>query len=350
MAGTSRPPAGGRLLADRAFLSRMLSARAFSGRASSGRVRGAFVLRHLVRFVISLAALLVASFAMIHLIPGDPVRAALGPTAPVELVAARRAALGLDQPILSQLASYVRNVLGGQFGTSFLSGEPVGEVIAARLPSTLALALLATVFAMLVAVPLGMWAGIRTENGRNRGTDAAFTSVTGTAVAVPEFLYSIALVAVFAIGLGWFPPAGKGGPVSYVLPILALAIAPAAMIARISRAETQRELGSDYVRLARAKRLPAARLYVRHVLPNTLTATLTMGGLLLTGLIAGSVLVEYVFAWPGLGMRIVESITQKDYPVAQGVILVYGVIVLTVNFLVDLLLGVLDPTSALKES
>ncbi|SNT63989.1 peptide/nickel transport system permease protein [Streptosporangium subroseum] len=321
-----------------------------SSRPPGGRTRGAFVLRHLVRFVISLAALLVASFAMIHLIPGDPVRASLGPAAPVELVAARREALGLDQPILSQLLSYVRNVLSGDFGTSFLSGERVGDVIATRLPNTLGLALLATVVALLVAVPLGMWAGVRTENGRGRGTEAAFTSATGTAVAVPEFLYSIALVAVFAIGLGWFPPAGRSGPVSYVLPILALAIAPTAMIARIARVETLRELSTDYVRLARAKRLPAARLYVRHVLPNMLTATLTVGGLLLTGLIAGSVLVEYVFAWPGLGQRIVESITQKDYPVAQGVILVYGTIVLVVNLLVDLLLGVLDPTSALKET
>ncbi|MGW0595180.1 ABC transporter permease [Streptosporangium sp. NPDC002607] len=331
----ARPPAAGRRA---------------GGRMLTGRARGAFVLRHVVRFAVSMAALLVASFAMIRLIPGDPVRASLGPAAPVELIAARREALGLDQPILSQLLSYIRDVLKGEFGTSFLSGEPVGEIIAARLPNTLSIALLATAVALLVAVPLGMWAAIRTENGRNRGTEATFTSVTGTAIAVPEFLYSIALVTVFAIGLGWFPPAGQAGPLSYVLPIIALALAPTAMIARISRVETLRELGADYVRLARAKRLPAARLYVRHVLPNTLTATLTVGGLLLAGLIAGSVLVEYVFAWPGLGLRIVESITQKDYPVAQGVILVYGAIVLVVNLGVDLLLGVLDPTSALKES
>ncbi|MEU9887729.1 ABC transporter permease [Sphaerisporangium sp. NPDC051011] len=332
MAEPTRPPAAG------------------PRRALAGRVRGGLVLRRVVRFAISLAVLLVASFGMIHLIPGDPVRASLGPAAPVELVEARREALGLDQPILSQLVSYVRHVLGGDFGTSFLSGEPVGDVIAARLPNTLALALSATVVALLAAVPLGMWAAIRTENGRNRGTEVTFTSATGATVAVPEFLYSIALVTVFAIGLGWLPPAGKAGPESYLLPIAALAIAPMAMIARISRVETLRELGTDYIRLARAKRLPTARLYLRHVLPNTLTATLTVGGLLLTGLIAGSVLVEYVFAWPGLGLRVVESITQKDYPVAQGVILVYGAIVLVVNLLVDLLLGLLDPTSALKET
>ncbi|WP_219825810.1 ABC transporter permease [Nonomuraea typhae] len=308
------------------------------------------MLRHLVRFVVSLGVLLVASFAMIHLIPGDPVRASLGPAAPAELVASRTAALGLDRPLLEQFTTYVGHLFTGNLGTSFLTGEPVGEVITSRLPNTLVLALLATVVALLAAVPIGMWAAIRTENGRNRGTEAAFTSVTGTAVALPEFLYAIGLVTVFAIGLGVFPPAGKAGPESYVLPILALAIGPIAMIARISRVETLRELGKDYVRLARAKRLPAPRLYLRHVLPNTLTATLTLGGLLLTALIAGSVLVEYVFAWPGLGLKIVESITQKDYPVAQGVILVYGAIVLVVNFAVDVVLGVLDPTSSIKES
>ncbi|MEU7863246.1 ABC transporter permease [Nonomuraea sp. NPDC049141] len=315
------------------------------------RARGPrWAVRQAVRFAVSLAALLVASFAMIHLIPGDPVRASLGPAAPIEVVQARTAALGLDRPIPEQFLTYTGNVLSGNFGTSFLSGEPVGEVIAGRLPNTLALALLATAVALLVAVPLGMWAAVRTENGRNRGTEYAFTTVTGTAVAVPEFLYSIALVTVFAIGLGAFPPAGKAGAASYVLPVLAPAIGPVAIIARISRAETLRELGSDYVRLARAKRLPAARLYLRHVLPNTLTATLTLGGLLLSALIAGSVLVEYVFAWPGLGLKIVESITQKDYPVAQGVILVYGAIVLVVNLAVDLALAALDPTSKIREA
>ncbi|GGT11880.1 ABC transporter permease [Nonomuraea spiralis] len=306
--------------------------------------------RRLVRFVVSLAVLLVASFAMIHLIPGDPVRASLGPAAPVELVNARKQLLGLDKSLPEQFATYVGHIFTGDFGTSFLTGEPVGEVIAARLPNTLGLALLATVVALLLAVPLGMWAAIRTENGRNRGTEITFSSVTGTAVAVPEFLYSIALVAAFSIGLGLFPPAGKEGAMSYVLPVAALAIGPVAMIARISRVETLRELATDYVRLARSKRLPAARLHLRHVLPNTLTATLTVGGLLLTSLIAGSVLVEYVFAWPGLGLKIVESITQKDYPVAQGVILVYGAIVLVVNLAVDLVLGALDPTSKIKEN
>lgn len=306
--------------------------------------------RRLIRFGVSLAVLVLAAFAMIHLIPGDPVRASLGPAAPVELVEARRAALGLDRPLPEQLVTYVSGLVTGDMGTSFLTGEPVTAVIAARLPNTLTLALLATAAALLAAVPLGMWAAVRTENGRNRGTEATFGGVTSAVVAVPEFLYAIALVAVFAIGLRLLPPAGQSGPESYLLPVLALALGPAAMLARIARVETLRVLGTDYVRLARAKRLPAARLHLRHVLPNTLTATLTLGGLLLGSLIAGSVLVEYVFAWPGLGGKIVEAITQKDYPVAQGVILVYGAVVLLVNLLVDVVLGVLDPTSAIKES
>ncbi|MGV9306081.1 MULTISPECIES: ABC transporter permease [unclassified Nonomuraea] len=307
------------------------------------------LLPRLVRFAAALAALMVATFAMIHLIPGDPVRAALGPAAPPELVAARTAALGLDQPLPMQFVTYVRGVFTGDLGTSFLTGEPVGQTILERLPNTLTLAVLATLVALLVAVPLGLWVAIRTENGRHRGTELGFTAGTGAAVAVPEFLYSIALVVVFAITLGWFPPAGKEGALSFVLPIAALAIGPAALIARLVRVETARELGKDYVRLARAKRLPAARVNVRHVLPNALTATLTTGGLLLGGLIAGSVLVEYVFAWPGLGMRLTEAITQKDFPVAQGVILVYGAIVLVVNLAVDLALGALDPRSTIKE-
>ncbi|MGW6460009.1 ABC transporter permease [Streptomyces sp. NPDC055078] len=306
------------------------------------------LLRAGVRFAVSLAALLVASFSMIHLLPGDPVRAALGPTAPPEVVAARRAALGLDDPIHTQLLDYIKQALSGDFGTSFLTSEPVGDVIADRLPNTLAIALLATVLAVAVAIPLGMWAAIRTENGRRPLTRGVFSGLTGTANAVPEFLYAIGLVAVFAVGLEWLPAAGMDGPSSYILPVIALAIGPTAMIARVCRVETQRELGSEYIRLARAKRLPVVRIHLRHLLPNTLTATLTMTGLLLAALVTAGVLVENVFAWPGLGLRTVEAITQQDYPVAQGVILVYGAIVLTINFLVDLLIGWLDPQSALN--
>ncbi|MEU1147585.1 ABC transporter permease [Streptomyces sp. NPDC005863] len=301
--------------------------------------------RHLVRLAVSLGVLVIASFAMIHLIPGDPLRQMLGPTAPKELVSQRRAALGLDDPLPAQFLHYVEKLAHGDLGTSFFSSQPVGDIIAQGLPNTLSLAVLATFVALIVAIPLGMWGAVRTHRGRRPGTEAAFTALTGAAVAIPEYLYGLALLLVFSLGLGLLPPAGLTGPTSYLLPAAALSLAPAAMIARLARVETLRELDTDYMRLAHAKRLPPLRLYGRHLLPNTLTATLTMGGLLLGGLITGSVLVENVFAWPGLGRRTVEAITQKDYPVAQAMILVYGALVLVVNFVVDLVLGLLDPKS-----
>ncbi|MEU9497092.1 ABC transporter permease [Streptomyces sp. NPDC048196] len=312
------------------------------------RLTPSFLARHLLRLAVSLAVLLVASFAMIHLIPGDPLRQMLGPTAPKGLVDLRRRELGLDEPLLTQFIHYGQHVCSGDLGTSFFSSQPVSDIIGQGLPHTLALAVLATLVALAVAVPLGIWAAVRTHQGRRRGTETAFATFTGAAVAIPEYLYGLTLLLVFALGLGLLPPAGLTGPASYVLPVAALSIAPAAMIARLARVETLRELDTDYLRLARAKRLPPWRLYAVHLLPNTLTATLTMGGLLLGGLITGSVLVENVFAWPGLGQRTVEAITQKDYPVAQAMILVYGALVLVINFLVDLLLGVLDPKSALS--
>ncbi|MGH3680234.1 MAG: ABC transporter permease [Natronosporangium sp.] len=308
------------------------------------------VVRRLVRFAVSMAVLLVASFAMLHLIPGDPVRAALGPTAPAELVAQRRAELGLDEAIGIQFGRYVSGVFTGDFGVSFISRQPVADVIGARLLNTLEIAALATVVALLVAIPVGMALAVRTANGRHRGSELAFTTTTGTLIAVPDFLLAVGLVVLFAVELGWFPPATKAGPESYLLPVLALAAGPAAALARLVRVETLRELGKDYFRLARAKRLPAGRLYLRHLLPNSLTATLTVAGLLLSSLIVGTVIVEYVFAWPGLGSRIIDSIIDKDYPVAQAAILIYGAIVLVVNLLVDLALAVLDPRSTIREA
>ncbi|MFD7063503.1 ABC transporter permease [Streptomyces sp. NPDC059906] len=314
------------------------------------RLTPRFFAHQLLRLAVSFAVLVVASFAMIHLIPGDPLRQMLGPTAPKELVDARRTELGLDDPLPAQFVHYVQQIFSGDLGTSFFSSQPVSDIIAQGLPNTLALGMLATGVALAVAIPLGMWAAVRTHKGRRRGAETAFSALTSTAVAIPEYLYGLALLLTFALGLGLLPPAGLTGPASYILPVTALSIAPAAMIARLARVETLRELDTDYMRLAHAKRLPAWRLYAVHLLPNTLTATLTMGGLLLAGLITGSVLVENVFAWPGLGQRTVEAITQKDYPVAQAMILVYGALVLVINFLVDIVLGCLDPKSSLSDS
>ncbi|OLZ61806.1 ABC transporter permease [Amycolatopsis keratiniphila] len=309
-----------------------------------------FAVRRLGRFAISLWVLITTAFLMIQLIPGDPVRAALGLTAPVELVNARRAALGLDDPLWLQYVHYLGGLVTGDFGTSMTSGQPVSEVIGDRLPGTLELALPAFVVVIAVAIPLGLLFAVLTRGGRRRGGELAFTSTTVLLAAIPEFLLAVALVAFFSVQLGWFPVAGNADASSFVLPVIALALGPASVLARIVRVETLSVLGNDFIRTARAKRLPARLVYLRHALPNALTATLTMGGLMLTGMVAGTVLVENVFAWPGLGSTIAQSILQKDYPLVQGIVLVYGIGVLLVNLTVDVLLAVLDPRSTIREN
>jgi peptide/nickel transport system permease protein len=310
----------------------------------------AFTARRLVRLAISLAVLLVLSFAMIHLVPGDPVRAALGPKAPQERVEATRQALGLDKPVPEQFADYVGNIATGDFGTSIVSNLPVSEIIADRLPNTARLAGIAFVVILGLAIPLGMLAAVLTRDGRRRGTELAFTTGTGTLAMVPEFVLGVGLVYVFAVSLKWFPVAGQSGASSYVLPVTALCLGSIAALARIVRVETLKVLGEDYMRTARSKRLPARIVYLRHCLPNMLTATLTLGGLLLGGLIGGTVLVENVFAWPGLGTIVAQSVGQQDYALAQAIILLLGGAVLFANFVVDLLLGVLDRRSTIREA
>ncbi|MEV8313920.1 ABC transporter permease [Streptomyces sp. NPDC059900] len=309
-----------------------------------------FGLRRASRLLVSLWVLVTAAFLMIHLIPGDPVRAALGMTASPDMVAARRAELGLDDPLWQQYLRFLGGLFTGDPGTSTITGLPVSQTIGDRLPATVQLAGLAFVLALLVAVPLGTAMAALTRGGRRRGTELAFTSVSVFLAAIPEFLLAVVLAYVFAVRLDWFPVAGRQGPSSYVLPVLALSIGPAMVLARIGRVEMLSVLNRDYVRTARAKRLPPHRVYVRHALPNALTATLTLGGLLLSALVAGTVLVENVFAWPGLGSTIVQSILQKDYPVVQGIVLVYGAGVLVVNLLVDVALALLDPRSAIGEA
>lgn len=309
-----------------------------------------FVVRRLTRFVVSLWVLLTAAFAMIHLIPGDPVRAALGISASPALVESRRHALGLDLPLPVQYWHYLRGVFSGDFGTSTTSQLPVGQIIADRLPATLQLAVAAFVLAIVIAVPLGTLMGVLTRGGRARRSELAFTTTSVVLGAIPDFLIGVVLVWIVGVHLHWLPVAGRSGVDSFVLPVISLAIGPAVVVARILRVEMISVLQTDYIRTARAKRLPALSVYVKHALPNALTSTITLGGLLLSTMVAGTVLVENVFAWPGLGSTIVSSILSKDYPVVQGVVLVYGIGVLAVNLLVDIALALLDPRSTIRES
>jgi peptide/nickel transport system permease protein len=309
-----------------------------------------FAIRRGRRFLVSLWVLVTASFAMIHLIPGDPVRAALGALAPQELVTARRAALGLDDPLWVQYWHYLRNLVSGDWGASIATDVPVSQTIGDRLPATVEIAGLAFLVTLAVSVPVGVAMAALTRGGRRRRLELGFTSSSVVIAAIPDFLLAVGLVYVLGVSLGWLPVAGRSGPASFVLPVLGLAVGPTAVLARIVRVEMLAVLDADFVRTARAKRLPAWRVYVRHALPNAMTTTLTVGGLMLGGLVAGTVLVENVLAWPGLGSTIVSSILSKDYPVVQGIVLVYGLGVLAINLAVDVVLAVIDPRSAIRES
>lgn len=310
--------------------------------------RTRYVVRRFGRLLFSLWVLITAAFLMIHLIPGDPVRAALGPTAPAALVAARRESLGLNEPLLQQYLNYLGDLASGDLGVSMISGLPVAQIIEQRLPATLSLALLAFLVTVVISLPLGVGFGVLTRNGRARRAELGFTSVSSVLGTIPEFLIGVGLVYLFGVQWQLLPVAGRSGPESYILPVLSLAIGPAALLARIIRVEMVAVLTADFVRTARAKRLPAPIIYLRHALPNALTAALTIGGMLLGTMIAGTVLVENVFAWPGLGSTIVQAIQTKDYPQAQGIVLFYGATVLVLTMVVDLVLAALDPRSAIR--
>ncbi|MEU9451869.1 ABC transporter permease [Streptomyces sp. NPDC048277] len=309
-----------------------------------------FCCRRAARLVVSLFIVVTASYAMIRLIPGDPVRAALGVDAPPDLVAAKRHELGLDRSLPEQYWQHLPRLAHGDLGVSLVTGEPVAELVGARLPATLLLAVLAFACVLVVALPGGLLAAVWTRGGRRPRAELAFTATTSVLAGVPDFVLAAGLTAGLAVGLRILPVAGDLGPRSYVLPVLALALAPTAVLLRIVRVETLKVLATDYVRAARAKRLPAVRLHLCHVAPNALTASLTYAGNLLPALIAGTVLVEKVFAWPGIGSAMAQAVVAQDYAVVEASVLVLGSSVLVVNFLVDLALALLDPRSVIRRT
>ncbi|MFJ9850407.1 ABC transporter permease [Streptomyces sp. NPDC101150] len=309
-----------------------------------------FLCRRVARLIVSLFIVVTGSFAMIRLIPGDPVRAALGVDAAPGLVAAKRHELHLDEGLLTQYRHYLRDLVHGELGVSLVTGDPVSDLVRTRLPATLQLAVLAFLCVLVIALPGGLLAGILTRDGRRPRAELVFTTTTSVVAGLPDFVLAAGLTAGLAVGLHLFPVAGDVGAASFVLPVLALALAPAAVLLRIVRVETLKVLGEDYLRAARGKRLPAASLYLRHAAPNMLTASLTIAGNLLPALIAGTVLVEKVFAWPGIGSAIAQSAVTQDYAVVQAAVLILGSAVLVANFLVDVVLALLDPRSAIRES
>jgi len=299
----------------------------------------------LLRLVLSLAAVLTLTFLMIQLIPGDPIRLALGPDAPASLVEERRHQLGLDQPLIKQFFDYWGRMLTGQFGESLLSQQPVGLLVQARVANTAVIVSLALIATLLVSVLGGLLVGIATHRGRRPRFRFGFTLGTGILAAIPDFLVAVGLVFLFAVTFRLLPVAGAKTADAFVLPTLAITLGSAATMMRVVRSSTEVVLDQDYILVARAKRLPALRVYLRHALPNLLTAALTLGGLQLGTVVAGTIVVENVFAIPGLGTALVQALITRDYPVVQTIMVIFAGAVLLLNLVIDLALGALDPRS-----
>jgi len=285
-------------------------------------------------------------FLLIHLVPGDPVEVMLGEAAEPADREALRHALGLDRPIIIQLATYLRDLLQLDLGTSLHSRRPVAAILAERLPATLALAGAGLAVALSIALPLGMLAASR----RSTATDRWAMGFSLLGVSIPNFWLGPSLIMVFSLWLGWLPVSGRESAAALVLPALTLGTGLAAILARMVRNSLLEVLGEDYIRTARAKGLAPHRVLLRHALPNAWLPVITVLGLQLGALLAGTVVTEVVFSWPGIGQLTVEAIQRRDYPVVQGSMLLISATYVLVNTLTDLADGALDPRVRLRGS
>ena len=298
-----------------------------------------FLLSRLLSALLVVIGVVCLVFLLIHLVPGDPVEIMLGESAQAADRAALRAALGLDQPLLLQLGNYFEGLLRFDLGSSLHSRRPIADILLERLPATLELAAVSLLFALLIALPLGVMAATRRDSAADYG--AMGFSLLG--MSIPNFWLGPLLILVFSLWLGWTPVSGREGGASFILPALTLGTSLAAVLARMVRSSLLEVLGEDYVRTARAKGLPERSVIWGHALRNAWLPVITLLGLQLGALLGGAVITETVFSWPGIGSLLVESIQQRDYPVVQACVLMISLAYVLVNTLTDLLYGWLDP-------
>jgi ABC-type dipeptide/oligopeptide/nickel transport system permease component len=306
------------------------------------------VLRYLVRRILLTIPVLLGVatlvFSLIHLVPGDPAQAMLGEGAAPQDIAELRKNLGLDRPLLEQYVTFLRHAVTGDLGRSFRTGQPVTAMIVERIPATAELAVAAMVVAILIAIPLGAVAAVW------RGTAVDYGAMTFAlaGVSIPNFWLGPLLAIVFAVELGWLPVSGRGTLAHLVLPAVSLGLALAAILARMTRASLLDELRELYVRAARARGVSRAVAVAAHALRNSMVPLLTIVALQFGAVLTGAVITETIFAWPGIGRLLIQSIGFRDYPMVQGCILLIAVTYVTVNLITDLMYGVLDPRIRLE--
>jgi len=301
------------------------------------------MLRHLLkRFLLTLPALwlvLTLVFLMIHIVPGDPVEQMLGEGAAPGAAAQLRHSLGLDQPLGLQYGHYLLGLFRGDLGQSFKFQAPVRQIIFERYPATLQLAFLALLVCASIAIPAGVLAAHR----RGQTPDRLIGVFTLFGLAIPNFALGPLLILLFSIEIGLLPVSGRNGLGSYVLPAATLGAALAAILTRMVRGAMLEELSADYIRTARAKGLSTTAVLFRHGLRNALIPIITILGLQFGTLLAGTIVTETVFSWPGIGRLTVQAISARDYPLLQGCILVISLSYVLVNLLTDAIYSVVDP-------
>lgn len=311
-----------------------------------------YLWRRFPSLLLTLFLISLVTFVVVQVVPGDPAQIILGTEAPPEALADLRAQLGLDRPLPLQYLSWLTGVLRGDLGVSLRHGRPVTTLIAERLPVTLSLAILSLAPAVLLAVPLGILAATHQHSALDYGV----LLLAQAGLALPSFWIGILLILLFALSWRWLPSGGyvpwAESPLealrSLAMPILALGLPVAGVLARLVRASMLDELSRDHIRTARAKGLSETQIIVRHVLRNALIPTVTLLGLQLGFLLGGSIVIEQVFALPGVGRLVLFAINNRDLPLIQGLVLFIAALVVTINFLVDMAYTWLDPRISLE--
>jgi ABC-type dipeptide/oligopeptide/nickel transport system permease component len=298
-----------------------------------------FVARRVLLTIPVLAGAATLVFSLIHLVPGDPVEAMLGESASRQDVANLRQRLGLDRPLHIQYGVFLRGVVTGDLGRSLRTGQSVTTAIAERMPATIELAMVAMLFAIAVAVPLGIVAAVRAGTAVDHGA----TTLVLIGVSLPGFWLGPVLAIGFAVELGWLPVSGRGTVAHLILPAITLGAPLAAVLVRMTRASVLEELHEPYVLAARARGVSVSRAVLRHAFRNSLIPIATVLGLQFGAVLTGAVITETIFAWPGVGRLLVQSITFRDYPLVQGCILLIAVTYVAMNLVTDMVYGFLDP-------
>lgn len=298
-----------------------------------------FIVGRILSGIVVIFGISVLSFLLIHFIPGDPVRIMLGQNASPEEIERLTVFLGLDQPLFVQYGHYISNVVQGDFGTSLKTGRPVLTEIMDRFPQTVKLAATGIIFAILI----GFTVGILAAKFKDSIIDTLAMGFATLGISIPSFWLGILLIMVFSVQLGWFPIAEGTGLRDLILPSITLGVVASTMISRLTRNGMVEVLSKDYIRTARAKGLDERLIITRHALRNVLLPIVTVIGLQMAALLGGTVIIEQVFNWPGLGTLAIDAISSRDFPLIQGTVLFMGVVYVSINILVDISYGIIDP-------